>query len=180
MTERTDPITKLADVRAPHNIVAAADSMGTARVLIEALEGARIDGAKISLLGAQPTDDPDRAAPGSLDSPGSEISRGAAAGAAAGAGAGALAGLAVGIPGVGTVIAGGLWALFGAAIGGSVGGFGSMGVSKAWKQSFETVRDGNFAVGVHSDDPADIAKAETVMGRLSLLSVNRFDDEEPF
>lgn len=177
MPDAVEPMTKLADVRAPHNIVAAVDSLRSARALIEALEQARIDGAKISLLGAQPTDDPAEAAPGSLDDPSGEVGKGAAAGAAAGAGAGVLAGISVGVPGLGPVIAGGLWALFGAAIGGSVGGFGSMGVSKAWEQSFETVKAGNFAVGVHSDDQEDIETAAAEMAQFALLSVNRFDDQ---
>jgi hypothetical protein len=37
----------------------------------------------------------------------------------------AVTGAAIGIPGVGPIIAGGLWAVFGAAVGASVGGVSS-------------------------------------------------------
>jgi hypothetical protein len=49
-------------------------------------------------------------------------------------------------------------------------------LSKAWDQTFEAVREGNVAVGVHTDDADEIEEAMVVMEASETLSVNRFDD----
>jgi hypothetical protein len=173
---RIEPLTRLEDVRAPHNVVAAVGGLSAARDLIRALERGGVDGAHISLLGAQPAADAGEVSPEASHEPEGDVARGSAGGAAVGAGMAAVTGAAIGIPGVGPIIAGGLWAVFGAAVGASVGGVSSLGLSKAWDQTFEAVREGNVAVGVHTDDADEIEEAMVVMEASETLSVNRFDD----
>lgn len=162
-----DFITVLDEVRRPHNVVAAFSSIEAARDAILALERVGVPPQTISLLGASKHD-------GTVDSP--EVKKTAAAGAATGAltlgGLGALGALA--IPGVGPFIAGGL-ALAGALGGAVAGGVGNLGDSEAWRQTFATATDGNLAVGVHSNDSADVTKAYDVLNDMEHLAINRFD-----
>lgn len=171
-----DPLTKLDDVRAPHNVVAAVSGLDDARVVIEALEHAGIEAAHISLLGAQKAADDSEVSPEAHEEAGQEVEHGSLAGAAVGAGVAGLTGAAIGIPGVGPLVAGGLWAVFGASVGAAIGGVSSLGLSRAWEQTFETVKAGNVAVGVHSDDAGEVTSALEVMEGFGPLSMNRFDD----
>lgn len=181
MTENKTPITSLEEVRAPHNVVAAVDSLDAARSLIETLENEGVDPEAISLLGAYPAEPGDEVAPASDDQPGGRTARALASGAAVGAGAGAASaaaiGAAVGIPGIGPVVAAGIWAVIGATAGATYNVPASVGISSAWHHTFEAVRDGNFVVGVHSEAEATVTKAEELMASAETLSVNRFDDE---
>ena len=171
-----EPITRLADVRAPHNVVGAFDGLRSARTVIHELEEAGIEPSHISLLGAQMAETSEEIAEEAHDPPPTETGRGTAFGAAAGLTVGGVAGLTVGIPGVGPLIAAGLWAALGGAIGSTLGGVRSTGLSRAWNQTFEAVREGNVAVGVHSDDPDEVDSAALIMSERGGMSVNRFDD----
>lgn len=174
--EDHEPLTTLGEVRAPHNAVAAVSGLEAARTMIEALEQAGIEATHISLLGAQKASNASEVSPEATDQAGVEVEHGSMTGAAIGAGAAGLTGAAIGIPGVGPLVAGGLWAIFGAGVGAAVGGVSSLGLSQAWEQTFEAVKEGNVAVGVHSDDEAEVTSALEVMEGLDPLSVNRFDD----
>lgn len=174
--ERPQPITTLDEVRAPFNVVAAVASLEDARHLIERLETDGVDADAISLLGAYPAEPGEEVAAASEDEPPTRIAKAAATGAAVGASAAAAAGFALPIPGLGPVITGGLWSVFGGAAGATYAAPSRMGVSQAWRHTFETVRDGNFAVGVHSGAKPTIEKAEEIMQDFSTLSVNRFED----
>lgn len=144
--------------------------------MIHALEQAGVEASHISLLGAQKAANATEVAPAAFDDPAGRVGRGSAGGAAAGAGMAAIAGAAIGLPGVGPLVAGGLWAVFGGAVGAAVGGVSSLGLSEAWNHTFEAVKEGNVAVGVHSDDPGEIANAVAAMEGLNPMSINRFDD----
>lgn len=176
MTHPGDPITTLDDVRAPHNVVAAVTSLDEARRLIEALENDGIEPSAISLLGAYPVEAGDDVAPAAEDTPRLRASKAATRGAAVGATSAAALGVAVGVPGLGPVMATGLWAVFGAAAGATYALPAALGVSNAWTHTFETVRAGNFAVGVHSTAAIAIDSAASVMESFGVMNVNRFDD----
>lgn len=176
--ERREPITNLADVRADHNVVAAFGSIEDARDAITSLEAAGIPADSIALLGAFP---PESARPGeeivedaAVGTFGKGAAEGAAAGAVGGAAVGALTSLV--IPGVGPVLAAGLWALGGAAGGLAVGGTAATGGSPAWRATFDVVDSGNFAVGVHDDDPQVVDEGQEVLTSKEPLSINRFSD----
>jgi hypothetical protein len=171
-----EPLTRLEDVRAPHNAVAAVDGLAAARQMIAALEKAGIEANHISLLGAQKADRGSEVSPEAAHEAGGEVEHGSMRGAAIGAGVAGLTGAAIGIPGVGPLVAAGIWAVFGGGVGAAIGGVSSLGLSQAWEQTFEAVRAGNVAVGVHSDDPEEVASAVEVMEGLEPLSTNRFDD----
>lgn len=180
MSEKKDPITTLEEVRAPRNVVAAVAGLESARDLIEHLENEGVDPEAISLLGAYPAEPGDEVAPASEDEPGGRAARALAGGAAVGAGAGAASaaaiGAAVGIPGIGPVVAAGIWAVIGATAGATYKVPASTGISSAWHHTFESVRDGNFVVGVHSESEETVNRAQQLMESADTLSVNRFDD----
>ncbi len=172
------PLTSLDDVRAPYNVVAAVGTVDAARVMIETLENVGIEAGHLSLLGAYPAE-PDTAAldPGDTSNgPGGTVGIAAAGGAAAGAAVGALTGAALTIPAVGPVVAAGLWAMSGGVLGGALSGVTAVGLSNAWRQTFESVKEGNVVVGVHTDDPEEAELAVETMERLEPLAINRFDD----
>lgn len=174
--DRPEPITSLEDVRAPFNVVAAVASLEDARHLIERLETDGVDADAISLLGAYSAEEGDDVAAASEDEAPTRVAKAATTGAVAGASAAAAAGVLLPIPGLGPVITGGLWSVFGAAAGATYSAPSRMGVSEAWRHTFETVRDGNFAVGVHSTAKPTVDKAEGIMEAFATLSVNRFED----
>ncbi len=173
-----EPITKLEDVRAPHNIVAAVPDLREARRLIESLGKHGIEASHISLLGAYAPETGEPVDEASTDDPAAQATRGSAVGAAIGAGVGAATAAAFALPGVGPVVAGGLWALMGGTVGGLVGGASKVALAEAWEHTFQAVRDGNFAVGVHSPDRVEIDRAEPVMEQANTLAINRFDDQK--
>jgi hypothetical protein len=174
--ETHETLTRLEEVRAPHNAVAAVDGLASARRMIKALEKRGIEATHISLLGAQKAETGAEASPEAQPQAAEEVEHGSMKGAVVGAGLAGLTGAAIGLPGVGPLVAGGIWAVFGAGVGASMGGVTSLGLSQAWEQTFESVRAGNVAVGVHSNDQDEVASAVEVMEGLEPLSVNRFDD----
>lgn len=94
-----------------------------------------------------------------------------------GAGLVAAAGISVSIPGLGPVVAGGLWALLGASAGAAVAATATSGYSQAWQDTFAAVKEGNFVVGVHSGDESEIERARDTMEAQNPLTINRFDDQ---
>lgn len=166
-----EPITHLNDVRASHNVVAALPSLEAARATIVELERAGVPPGAIALLGAA-TDDPVARSDGPSAAVGGAAVRGAVAGAA---GAGVLGAVtSVAVPGLGPLIAAGLWAVGGAAAGGVVGGVAAAGGSDAWHHTFAAVESGNVAVGVHADDAGVVDLAADVLVAADPLSINRF------
>lgn len=176
--DRREPVTTLEEVRADHNVVAAFPDVEAARDAITALETAGLPADSIALLGAFPAES---ARPGEdvveNDAPG-EFAKGAAQGAAVGAAGGAAVGAltALVIPGIGPAVAAGLWALAGAAGGLAVGGTANTGGSPAWRATFDVVAAGNFAVGVHADDPDVVDLGVETLQSRQPLSINRFPE----
>ncbi len=176
--DRREPVTTLGEVRAAHNVVAAFPDVDAARDAITRLETAGVPADSIALLGAFPAE---TARPGEdvvpEDAVG-EFAKGAAQGATAGAVGGAAIGAltALAIPGIGPAVAAGLWALAGAAGGLAVGGTANTGGSPAWRATFDVVASGNFAVGVHDDDPDVVDLGEEALRDREPLSVNRFPE----
>lgn len=176
--DRREPLTTLGEVRSAHNVVAAFPDVEAARDAITHLEAAGVPADSIALLGAFPAE---TARPGedvvAEDGVG-EFAKGAAQGATAGAIGGAAVGAlsALVIPGLGPVVAAGLWALGGAAGGLTVGGTANTGGSPAWRATFDVVDSGNFAVGVHDDDPEVVDLGEEALEARGPLSINRFPE----
>lgn len=164
-----EPITKLDDVRAAHNVVAAVADLDTARSALLALERAGVPMESLALLGARPDPDGGSAAP-----LGGRLAATAGAGAVAGSAIGALVALTV--PGIGPAVGAGMWAAAGATAGGVVGGMSGISGSEAWRHTFEAVDAGNVAVGVHSEDPDVAAVAFDALSEFGVLAINRFDD----
>jgi hypothetical protein len=173
-SRRREPITRLDEVRKSHNIVAAFDSVRTARAVIESLEAAGIDGSDISLLGAQLADNPADQAPATADSPVTRVGRNLAVGAVAGGVVGATIGV-VALD-VATITAGALGFVLGASVGGVIGGYAGVGIARAWRDTFRPLHRGNIAVGVHSADAEALEIALPVMESYSPLAVNQFHD----
>ncbi len=171
--DRPEPLTSLDEVRADHNIVAAVAGIDRAREAILALERSGVPGEEIALLGAQPEPVPDTDEPGPSAGMGRSAAEGATAGAVGAGAAGALVGVAV--PGIGPAVAAGLWALGGAAAGGVLGGVATAGDSEAWRQTYQVVQSGNFAVGVHTNDTDLADVAEATLTELEPMSINRFE-----
>lgn len=159
-----------------HGVVAELSDLETARDLIEDLEEQGTPPQAIALLGPDSEDREEG------DMPESEAIGDTAKSAAAGGAGGAIVGGVLGsivplaIPGIGPVIAAGLGAVFGAGVGGAAGG---MSVAKynspAWEETFQTVKRGRFAVGVHHADEEIATAAEEVMRRYEGTSISRFD-----
>ncbi len=174
--DRRRPVTTLEDVRSDHNVVAAFGSVDDARDAIMFLEASGIPADSISLLGAYPRE---TARPGedvvdddAVEQFGRGAAEGTVAGAVAGAAVGALTSLV--LPGIGPVLAAGLWAVAGGAAGGVIGGTARTGGSPAWQASFDIVAEGNFAVGVHDDDPEIVDRGQDILAGRDPLSLNRF------
>jgi hypothetical protein len=176
---------------AEHNVLATFPDMEVARDVIASLEGAGVDGNKISLLGrraeeaatpdTQETARQDKAMAGDA---GRSAGIGAAAGAGVGGAVGFLAGAAAfGIPGVGPAIGAGIWAttLGGAAFGGGLGllqgGIAGVKESEAWQLTYDSVKEGKVVIGVHADDPGTVEDAAGIFADHGGTDVNRFDVE---
>jgi hypothetical protein len=174
---------------AEHNVTAAFPDMDAARRGLGTVEAAGVDSSKVSLIGpraeqaAEETDTRRRDLESTREV-GKKAVIGAAAGTAGGGAVGFLAGLAAfAIPGVGPVIGTAIWGatiaggVAGGAVGGMVGGYSATGVNDAWELTYQEVRRGRVVVGVHSDDPAEVDRAEEALRGLEPLAVNRFDRE---
>lgn len=171
----TEPQTRLADVRAAHNVVAAFDGLESAREAVLALERAGVAADAVALLGARTDPESNQIddAPTEADLP-VRIVSGAATGAVGAGAIGALTALV--IPGIGPVLAAGIWAVAGATAGGVIGGVSGMGGSEAWRQTFTAIESGNVAVGVHSNDPEVVDLGHETLAGLDPLAINRFED----
>jgi len=171
--DETEPQTRLADVRAAHNVVAAFAGLEPAREAVLKLERDGVAADAIALLGARTDPESDE-----IDDPRAEadlptrVVTGAATGAAGAGAIGALSALV--IPGIGPVVAAGIWAVAGATAGGVIGGVSGMGGSEAWRQTFTAVESGNVAVGVHSNDPEVVDRGYEILADLDPLAINRF------
>jgi hypothetical protein len=170
-----------------YNVIATFPDLPKARHAIGALEDKGVDAGEISLLGRgaqqaqQQTESHERddvmATKGLRTFLG-----GAAAGTAAGGVVGFLAGLAAfALPGMGPVIAGGLWAttLGGAAAGGGVGsavaGYAKFKQSEAWDLAMRSVETGQTIVGVHSPRRESVEAAAEILQEAQPSSLTYFD-----
>ncbi len=172
-----------------YNVIAAFPDLAGARHAIGALEGKGVDAGSISLLGRAAEQAQEQAETYQRDD--AMISKGmktflggAAAGTAAGGVVGFLAGLAAfALPGVGPVMAGGIWAttLGGAAAGGGVGsalaGYSKIKQSEAWDLATRSVETGQAIVGVHSDRREEVESAAEILRDEQPESLNYFDAE---
>lgn len=162
---RPEPITRLADVRAPHNVVAAVRDAEEARAAIATLERHGIDGSHIALLGSFP------AGTGPSYREFGRVGKLFALGGGLGALAGGLVGA---LSGIGGAAAGIIWGLFGGLVGAFVMAVASMGMSRAWWQTFPAEHAGTLAVGVHTADAGEADRAERVLASVHPLSAHRF------
>lgn len=169
------------------NIIAAFPDMAAARQAIGALEEQGVDAGAISLLG-RAAEEAQKQAEGphrddALLGKGTRtFLGGAVAGTAVGGVVGFLAGLAAfGIPGIGPVVAGGIWAttLGGAATGGGLGaaatGYAKIKQSEAWELASRSVDTGQAIVGVHSDREDEVTTAAEILQGESPESMTYFD-----
>jgi hypothetical protein len=175
---------------AEHNVVASLPDMEAAREAIAALEHAGIEANNISLLGPAAEEAEARTATSAGEEAEREFAadaaRSAGVGAAAGAGVGGAAGFlagaaAFGIPGLGPAIGAGIWAttiggaVAGAGVGFTAGGVGGVKESEAWALTYENVQHGRVMVGVHSDEPDQVDRAEAVLQDANPLQIRTFD-----
>jgi hypothetical protein len=171
-----------------YNVIAAFPDLAGARRAIGNLERKGIDAGDISLLGRAAEEAQQQTETHERDE--AMISKGmktflggAAAGTAAGGIVGFLAGLAAfAIPGVGPVVAGGVWAttLGGAAAGGGVGsalaGYSKIKQSEAWDLASRSVETGQTIVGVHSSRREDVEAAAEILRAEQPDSLTYFDE----
>jgi hypothetical protein len=167
------------------NLVAVFPVMEDARKGISALELAGIDGSLISLIGPKAEESADVAATqvdvSSRDSDvAGDVAKSAAVGSAVGGATGFLAGLAAfAIPGVGPVVGAGIWlaglvgAIGGASVGGVAGGVSALPVSRDWELARESLQLGRTLVGVHSDAPEELDRAEAALRESGAVRVER-------
>jgi hypothetical protein len=158
-----------------------------ARDVIKELNDAGIDGDDISVLGRQVdevTSDPDTRLR-DLDSTadlGKKAAVGGVSGSAIGAGiAGAVALL---MPGVGPVIAGGIWAALaggavaGGVVGGMVGAIEATELGPEWETSYgEPLQAGKVLVAVHARDDAQAQRAAAVLEKEGADRVDHLNHE---
>lgn len=170
-----EPQTRLEDVRGPHNVVADFPGVGEARAAISALERGGIEGTHISLLEAELPSGQAEEAPESSQTPALSIVRRALIGGLLGGLVAGAVGWIIGIPDAPDWISALLFAVvFGPVVGGAIALFGSLGVSRAWEHTFEPVAEGRVAVGVHSDDPAEVERGAEILAEQNPLRLNRF------
>lgn len=172
-----------------YNVMATFPDMAAARHAIGSLEQNGVDAGDISLLGPAAEEAQEQAETHErdddlLDKGTKTFLGGAAAGSAVGGVIGFLAGLAAfALPGVGPVVAGGVWAttLGGAAAGGGVGsavaGYSKIKQSEAWELASRSVDTGQAVVGVHSGSEEDVRAAVDVLNAESPQSLAYFDRE---
>lgn len=170
-----------------YNLLATYPDMDRAREAISALEVHGTEGDDISLLA------PDPDADGEPDTEDLTRSRDAGMVRQVGGrtGAGAVLGTATGvlgtavvlaIPGVGPVVGAGFWAVMagsgaaGGALGGIFGAESALRNSEVWEQTFETVREGEVLVGVHSEDRSVVERAGGVLEDTEPGRLEWFDD----
>jgi hypothetical protein len=172
---------------APYNVTASFPDMEAARAAVEALENAGVAASSISLLGpgadeaVSPADTAQRDER-TVDKGMKATLGGAATGAGVGGALGFLAGAAAfGVPGVGPVLAGGIWAatLGGAAAGGGVGftagAMTKMRQSEAWEMTLQDVGEGLVIVGAHTEDEAEHDRAVDALQGAGPTKLTRFD-----
>jgi hypothetical protein len=170
--------------RSPHAVVASVREMDQARVLIEDLEEHGVPPVSIALLGVAPggsMDGTERQGEAETHAL-TQLAKSVIVGGGLGIVAGALLGAVVAavLPGVSFLLACSLAAIFGAGVGGAAGG---MSVAKynspAWTDTYETVEEGEVAVGVHHAESSVVDAAEEVFGRHQVTGVTRYHHGEP-
>lgn len=169
-----------------HNIVGAYDDMASARKAIEALQFAGIEADDISLRGPAAEEAERRIEKETQPVDQSMIGRivllaivGGAIGAVAGAVLGSIlwaadVGIARATDNAGLQI--GMWVLAGAIIGSLIAPYWGFTASRAWELTHEPV-PGRVFVGVHSDDPDEIANADKVLHKQHAAEITRLDDQ---
>ncbi len=178
-------IGRTPDRFAPHDLIATVADMGAARRVVQDLQMSGIDASQISLYG--PTADEAAADPTvrSADAGFTNlILRRSVIGGAIGAAIGGL----VGAVGAGIVLWGlggdalGVWiaaiigtAVLGLGTGAATGATSTAQMSRAWELTFHEVAPGEVGVAVHSEDPAEIDRAEAILVRHEPTQLERFD-----
>jgi hypothetical protein len=170
-----------------HNVVGTFPDLDRARDVIKQLNDAGIDGDDISMLGRQVDEvssDPDTRLR-DLDST-ADLGKKAAAGGVTGSaiGAGIAGAVALLMPGVGPVLAGGIWAALaggataGGVVGGMVGAIGATELGPEWEASYgEPLRAGRVVVAVHARDHAEAEQAAKVLEKEGADRVDHLDHE---
>jgi hypothetical protein len=168
-----------------HNVVGTFSDLARARDVIKELSEAGIDADDISVLGRQVEEvssDPDTRLR-DLDST-ADLGKKAAAGGVTGSaiGAGLAGAVALLMPGVGPVIAGGIWAALaggaaaGGVVGGMVGAIGATELGPEWEMSYgEPLRAGKVLVAVHARDDAEAQRAAEILEKEGADDVDHLD-----
>lgn len=165
-----------------HNVVGILSGMDAAREAIVALGRAGVESDKVSLLGRLAEEA--AAAPDTRERDlraVKHVAKGAGLGAAAGGALGGIGGLVAGatalqLPGIGAVVAAGIWAgLAGSTVGAFVGGVASVDLSEDWELTYQSVHDGNVLVAVHGDSEDEARQATAVFEATGAESIRRFD-----
>lgn len=173
---------------ATHNVTAAFRDLERASEAIGALRQEGLEDDQLSVLG-RPVEqglavNPEHATGEPL---GGDVAKQTAAGTAAGTAVGGVLGAlgtvaVASIPGVGLVAGTGalIGAIAGGGLGGTVGaiveGESALRSSAGWAHTFQAIQDGAVVVGVHSEDPEVVDRAEQLLTGLSPMDVTRVDD----
>jgi hypothetical protein len=80
------------------------------------------------------------------------------------------------LPGIGPVVAAGIWAgLGGGALGALVGGVASVDLSEGWELTYQTVHAGHVLVAVHADSEDEARRATELLKAHGAERIRRFD-----
>jgi outer membrane lipoprotein SlyB len=159
---------------AGHHLVAIYPEMKPAREAVTHLDRSGIEAGDISVVPQQPEDVDDTSQRDARVV--GAVSKRVVWASAIGGLAGGLIGFALGLAffqGVGiwvTVVAG---AVAGSLFGGFLGGMAGLSMSDDWELTFESLRKGEVAVVVASDDPDEIEKAAKELEDTSPLRIER-------
>ena len=157
-----------------HHLVAVYPEMKPAREAVTHLDRAGIEAGDISVVPQEPEDVDDTSLRDARVL--GNVSKRVVWASALGAVAGGLLGLALGmafLSGVGVWVAVVAGATAGSLFGGFLGGMAGLSMSDDWELTFESLRTGEVAVVVASDDPDEIEKAAETLQETSPLRVER-------
>jgi outer membrane lipoprotein SlyB len=157
-----------------HHLVAVYPAMKPAREAVTHLDRAGIEAGDISVIPQEPEDVDDTSRRDATIV--GAVSKRVVGWSALGAAVGGLLGLALGLvflQGVGVWVAVVAGATAGSLFGGFLGGMAGLSMSDDWELTFESLRKGEVAVVVASDDSEEIDKAAKTLEDTSPLRVER-------
>jgi len=167
---------------ADYNIIAAYENMGAAKKAIDALQLAGIEAAEYSLLGATVAESESHVDKATVHEGDAQITNDWLRRAVIWGGVGAVAGAIVGaiLPAIpGLPLNFWYWLIFGIIVGGTMGGFvGVMYRIDAGPNAdapYRPTRNRHVLLGVISQDPKRVERAENILSHNNPLSLHRYD-----